>query len=494
MGEGLRFPDGYTSNIARCVDIANLRLHSMKSHDCHVFMQKLIPIAFRELLLEFVWGALVELSILFQVLCSTTLDVKKVQELEENVSIIMCNLEKIFPPAFFDSVEHLIIHLPYEALMGGPVQYRWMYPFERFLHDSKKKVKNKAHVEASICEAYIVQEIGWFTFHYIESHVTCKRYRSSRNDELSQNNDRVARDIFNHLGRKSGVSTKRYALGQERHVMETYVLCNSEVVAPYYQCLQDLLYSPWDVAGTWTWAAVRPPTPDVSDASEASTQQLVPPSAPPSVPPHHREHISGLDAVYRILSNTTTSAPSRARTYISGDKILHDRAFHTCFGGVVSGHYMHPWSSYKDIPDPQKNFWFEELKETYQNMLEECASQLMPPEEGGSSTVSVTFLEEEQLWNEATGGTKPGRVFGMEFEALTLDPARPWTKDHGASTFSTALPLEPPVSTQIQKIKVMLNILFDKMGIQIPRPDQPLAADAPTEESTQQQDEEAADL
>ncbi|KAL0313157.1 UNVERIFIED_CONTAM: hypothetical protein Sradi_5715000 [Sesamum radiatum] len=192
----LRFPDGYASNIARCVDIANLRVHGMKSHDCHVFMQKLIPVAFRELLPEFVWSALTEVSLLFQVLCSTTLDVKKVQELEENVAIIMCNLEKIFPPAFFDSMEHLIVHLPYEARVGGPVQYRWMYPFER----------------------------------------------PSRNDELTQNNDRVARDIFNHPGRTSGVSTKRYALGQERHVMETYVLCNSEVVAPYYRSFLNELY------------------------------------------------------------------------------------------------------------------------------------------------------------------------------------------------------------------------------------------------------------
>ncbi|KAL0373220.1 UNVERIFIED_CONTAM: hypothetical protein Scaly_1003600, partial [Sesamum calycinum] len=35
---GLRFPDGYSSNVARYVDIANLRLHGMKNHDCHVFV------------------------------------------------------------------------------------------------------------------------------------------------------------------------------------------------------------------------------------------------------------------------------------------------------------------------------------------------------------------------------------------------------------------------------------------------------------------------
>ncbi|KAL0366967.1 UNVERIFIED_CONTAM: hypothetical protein Sradi_3586800 [Sesamum radiatum] len=126
-------------------------------------------------------------------------------------------------------------------------------------------------------------------------------------------------------------------------------------------------------------------------------------------------------------------------------------------------------------------------------MLEERASQLTPPEEGGSSVASVTPLEEEQLWTEAAGGRKRSRVFGMGSEALTSNASRPWTKDHRASLSSAASPPEPPISTQLQKIKLMLGILFDKMGIQMLRPDQPPATDAPAEESTQQQDEEDAD-
>ncbi|KAL0463614.1 UNVERIFIED_CONTAM: hypothetical protein Slati_0249000 [Sesamum latifolium] len=104
--------------------MTELRMHDMKSHDCHVFMQKLIKIAFRELLPEHVWSALTEVTLLFQSICSTTLDVHKLHELENTVAIILCNLEKILPPGFFDSMEHLIVHLPYEAHVGGPVQYR----------------------------------------------------------------------------------------------------------------------------------------------------------------------------------------------------------------------------------------------------------------------------------------------------------------------------------------------------------------------------------
>ena len=49
--KNIKFPDGYASNMARCVDTRKHKLFGMKSHDCHVFMQRLIPIAFCELLL-----------------------------------------------------------------------------------------------------------------------------------------------------------------------------------------------------------------------------------------------------------------------------------------------------------------------------------------------------------------------------------------------------------------------------------------------------------
>ncbi|XP_060672435.1 uncharacterized protein LOC132803435 [Ziziphus jujuba] len=68
--------------------------------------------------------------------------------LQEGIILTLCKLERIFPPAFFDIMVHLAVHLPYEAKMAGPVHTRWMYPFER----------NKAHPEGSIAEGYVVDE------------------------------------------------------------------------------------------------------------------------------------------------------------------------------------------------------------------------------------------------------------------------------------------------------------------------------------------------
>jgi hypothetical protein len=93
----------------------------------------LLPIAFNSLP-EQIWKPLTELSQFFRDLCSTSVQEDDIIKLEQNIPIVLCKLESIFPPGFFDSMEHLPIHLSYEVKVGGPVQYRWMYPFERYFY------------------------------------------------------------------------------------------------------------------------------------------------------------------------------------------------------------------------------------------------------------------------------------------------------------------------------------------------------------------------
>jgi hypothetical protein len=61
--------------------------------------------------------------------------------------MLLCKLEKVFPPRVFNPMQYLVIHLPYEAKVGGPVQCRWMYHIERFLIYLKPIVSNKARGE-----------------------------------------------------------------------------------------------------------------------------------------------------------------------------------------------------------------------------------------------------------------------------------------------------------------------------------------------------------
>ncbi|XP_041003891.1 uncharacterized protein LOC121249242 [Juglans microcarpa x Juglans regia] len=121
----VKFSDGFASNIARCVNITKGKIMGMKSHDCHSFMQYLLPIVIGGYLRPDIMGALIEFCSFFKELCSRTLDMTVLERLQANIPIILCKLEMIFPPTFFDIMVHLAIHLPNEALLSGPVQYRY---------------------------------------------------------------------------------------------------------------------------------------------------------------------------------------------------------------------------------------------------------------------------------------------------------------------------------------------------------------------------------
>jgi len=125
--KSLRFPDGHASNISRLVNIEDCRLYGMKSHDCHVFMQTLIPLTFRDLLPKGIWDALTEISHFFRDICSSKLNVEHIERLQTNIVETLCKLEMIFPPSFFDSMEHLPIHLPFKTKAGGPFSNRYSY-------------------------------------------------------------------------------------------------------------------------------------------------------------------------------------------------------------------------------------------------------------------------------------------------------------------------------------------------------------------------------
>jgi hypothetical protein len=63
-------------------------------------------------------------------------------------------------------MQHLLVHLPWEARVGGPAQFRWMYSQERELEKLRVIVCNKASVEGCIAEAFTCKEIMNFSSKY----------------------------------------------------------------------------------------------------------------------------------------------------------------------------------------------------------------------------------------------------------------------------------------------------------------------------------------
>ena len=127
----VRVPDGYSSNISRYIKLKECKISGMKSHDDHILMQQLFPIAIRKSLPSEVSRPLIGLSCFFRKIRFKVLNVDELRALEKKIAVTLCELEKIFPPSFFIVMVHVVMHLASEAKVAGPIHYRWMYPIER---------------------------------------------------------------------------------------------------------------------------------------------------------------------------------------------------------------------------------------------------------------------------------------------------------------------------------------------------------------------------
>ena len=106
------------------------------------------------------------------------------EQLEKEAPVLLCKLEKIFTPGFFNPMQHLFIHLPYEAKVGGPIPYRWMFHIERALKKLRAMVGNKVRVEGCIAEQFKLKVVAHFTSCYFaEEHNVFARKKRYHDDE-----------------------------------------------------------------------------------------------------------------------------------------------------------------------------------------------------------------------------------------------------------------------------------------------------------------------
>ena len=103
----LKVPDAYASNISRCVNLKHRKISNLKSHDNHILMQDILPIALRASKSSEVVGLISDLSSFFEGLCSKALHPNMLDELQLKVVVILCRMEKVFLPSFFTIMVHL---------------------------------------------------------------------------------------------------------------------------------------------------------------------------------------------------------------------------------------------------------------------------------------------------------------------------------------------------------------------------------------------------
>ncbi|XP_012830522.1 PREDICTED: uncharacterized protein LOC105951618 isoform X2 [Erythranthe guttata] len=237
--KGVQFPDGYAANISRCVNIKDGKITGLKSHDCHVLLQRLLPVGLRGYLHKDVLDPVTELASFFRQLCSRKLNLNVLDNLEKRIPVILCKLEMIFPPAFFDVMVHLAIHLAQEAKIGGPVQYRWMYPIERYLSSLKGMVRNRARPEGSIAEAYIVKECLNFCSLYLRG-VETKYNRDERNCDGDEHPN-ASISIFRSKIRTFGETNFVQMTTEQYNALHWFVLNNCVEIESYMREHEEIL-------------------------------------------------------------------------------------------------------------------------------------------------------------------------------------------------------------------------------------------------------------
>ena len=97
----------------------DLKLKHMKTHDCHVIMDHLLPIFIRAILPKKVRETITSLCFFFKAMRSKVFDPEQLPVLQKQIAITLCELEMYFPSAFFNIMTHVPIHLVRETQLCG---------------------------------------------------------------------------------------------------------------------------------------------------------------------------------------------------------------------------------------------------------------------------------------------------------------------------------------------------------------------------------------
>jgi hypothetical protein len=229
----LKFPDGYAAGLRRSMNMTTGKLNGLKSHNYHIIMKRLLPVMFRGYFDDVMWMVLAELSYFYTQLCAKEIMVEMMQKLKKEIPVLLCNMEKKFPPGFFNPIQHLLIHLLYEAKVGGPVQYRWMYHIERALRYLKPIVGNRERVEGCIAEAFILKEVAYLlSVYFVEEHnVNAPTMWYNVNEEPPCSN----LSIFSSRSTTVGSSISYYSTSEERKVALLYMYSNIDRMDKYFE-------------------------------------------------------------------------------------------------------------------------------------------------------------------------------------------------------------------------------------------------------------------
>jgi hypothetical protein len=206
------------------------KFQNLKSHDCHVLMMQLLPVALRGILPENVPLAIMKVCAFLNTISQKVIDRESLSGLQIDVVQCLVSFELLFPPSFFIIMTHLLVHLVKEIRILGLVFLHNMFPFERFMGVLKKYVHNRARPKGSISKGYGTEEVIEFCVNFLPDLKPIGVPESRYEGRLTGKGT---------LGRKAIVCMDGHSFTQAHYI----VLHNSTVVAPYIERHKNILRS-----------------------------------------------------------------------------------------------------------------------------------------------------------------------------------------------------------------------------------------------------------
>ena len=213
--DGIKLPTGYCGPMKK--HIINHKIGNMKSHDFHIFFQFILPICLRHLLDSGPRQAIIRLAKLFTMICKKVINVDELERLQLYAAETMCLMEIWFPPSFFDIMVHLPIHLVRQIKLCGPIANAWCYPVERHLNVLKKYIRNRAHPEGAIANAYMFDEALGFCTEYLKLYPHTRRRIWDDEEELGDCGELL-----------EGKASNRELTSEEQRGIHSWIIRNSE--------------------------------------------------------------------------------------------------------------------------------------------------------------------------------------------------------------------------------------------------------------------------
>ena len=96
----VKTPSSYSANFRNLMDVSSgkMKLGHMKSHDCHVMLTQILPVAIRNPMDKAIRNTLIDLCDFFNQLWQKVVNPEKLDQMQDDIARILSNLEMFFPP------------------------------------------------------------------------------------------------------------------------------------------------------------------------------------------------------------------------------------------------------------------------------------------------------------------------------------------------------------------------------------------------------------